>query len=143
MSEEIQEADPAARRRLAIVLLAFAVLGAGAIFYFSELLADAGDEPALALERLKLIVNSLYLFVLPALWFAIYAWRIAGRTIEARRYPPPGVAVVRDLRVVTGPDAVRRAFAIRVVAALFLVTSVLLPTVLMMLVTAFEQRLDL
>ena len=96
-----------------------------------------------ALARLKLIVNSLYLFALPALWFAIYAWRIARQTVYAERYPPPGVAVVRDVRIVTGSDAIRRAFAIRVVGLLFLVTSVLLATVLMMLVTAFEQRLDL
>lgn len=140
---DVQAADPAARRRVAVVLLIGTGIGAGAIFYFSELLAGATDDPELAMERLKLIVKSLYILAIPALWFAVQIWRMASLTVAAKRYPPPGVAVVRDTRVVTGPDAVRRAFAARVVAALVLGTSVLLPTVLMMLVTAVEQRLDL
>ncbi len=142
MADLYQQADPDARRKLIVYLLIGAVIGAGAIYYYSELLADAIDDPELAFERLALIVNSLYVLVVPAIWFAVRIWRIARLTSEAECYPPPGVAVVRDTRIVTGGDALRRAFAIRLVAALVVATSVLLPTVLMMLVSAFEQRLE-
>ena len=36
----------------------------------SERLASAADDPVHAFERLTLIVASLYVFELPALWFA-------------------------------------------------------------------------
>lgn len=142
MADLYQQADPEARRKLIVYLLIGAVIGAGAIYYYSELLADAIDDPELAFERLALIVNSLYVLVIPAIWFAVRIWRIARLTSEAESYPPPGIAVVRDTRIVTGGDALRRAFAMRLVAVLVVATSILLPTVLMMLVSAFEQRLE-
>lgn len=140
MSEDYREADPGARRRAVVYLLVMAAIGAGLILYYSELLTSASDDPELAFERLEQIVTSLYLFAVPALWFATYMWRLAGRTRESGLWPPPDVPVIRDTRVLSGKPALRRARVAQAMAILVVLTSVLLPTVLLKLVRAVADR---
>ena len=137
---EYQTADPDTRRRAVIYLLVAAIIGVISIAFYRNLLESAGSDPELLAERLTLIVSSLYVLVLPAIWFALRVNRVARLTHESGRYPPPGMAVVRDTRIVTGGDATRRAWAARIVAVLVVVSSVLTPTVLLMLVRAVMGR---
>ena len=53
---------------------------------------------------------------LPLLLGAARALRIARRTLEAERFPPPGLAVVRDTPVRRGAAARRWGRALRVIA---------------------------
>ncbi len=140
MPELYKQADPDARRRAIIYLVIAALFGVGVIHLYRELLASAADDPELAFERLSLIVGSLYVFVLPAIWFAFRMWRVARMTREAGSWPPPELPVIRDTRIITGDDATRRALAAQIVALLVVVTSVLLPTVLLMLIRAVADR---
>ena len=143
MAELYREADPRARRKAIIYLLIATVIGAGVILYFSELLASAADDPELAFERLTFIVKSLYVFVLPALWFASRMWRVARMTRDAGTWPPPDLRVIRDTRILNGKEASRRALAGQIVALLIVATTVLLPTVLLTLVqTVADRALD-
>lgn len=140
MAELYKQADPDARRRALVYFLIAAVVGAGVIFFYSELLASAANDPELAIERLTLIIASLYVLVVPAVWFAFHIWRVARMTREAGAYPPPDLPVIRDTRIVSGKDASRRAWAAQITALLVVLTSIMLPTVLLMLVRAVADR---
>lgn len=64
--------------------------------------------------------GGFWMFVLSApLWgLAWHLGRLAGRIERAGRWPPPGLAVIRDTRIVTGSGAARRALALRLAALL-------------------------
>jgi hypothetical protein len=106
----IQRADPRARRRArwlvlaALPLLAGAAVGSELIARWLETLAR--ERPAEAVAPIRLaIVGLSAATVLPLLGFAAWTWRLAGRVAAARRFPPPGVAVVYDVRVLEGHAA--------------------------------------
>jgi hypothetical protein len=82
--------------------------------------------------RATLVIGLLMLAVSgPPLGIAWYLWRIGARTLAAGRYPPPGVAMLRDLPVITGPAAVTRARLLRAFSAMTAVTAVLMSLVLL------------
>jgi hypothetical protein len=53
----------------------------------------------------------------PLLVFASYCWWLGRRVVAAQRFPPPGLAVVRDTVVVRGDAAQRRGRVLQLCAA--------------------------
>lgn len=107
----IQRADPRARRRarwllaLALPLVPAAALGSELLRAWLEELARENPADAVAPLRITIWVVSAAT-VLPLLGFAAWMWRFSGRIAAARRFPPPGVAMVHDTRVLEGRAAV-------------------------------------
>lgn len=106
----IQRADPTARRRArwllaaALPLLAAAAIASELVARWLETLAR--ERPAEAAAPIRLVILVLTAAtVLPLLAFAARTWRLAGRVAAARRFPPPGLAVVHDVRVLEGRAA--------------------------------------
>jgi hypothetical protein len=124
---EIQPADPAARRRALILLSALAgggfVLLLGGAAMGEDLAAWVNEDPARSrarLTRIFTITTTSYFGI--HLLFAAWSARLGFGVIRSQRFPPPGMAVVRDTRVITGKPARSRGAMIVVlpVAALVL-----------------------
>ncbi len=129
--DEKQAYDPIARRRALIGLCVGGALGLALIVGFergwpmleSWLLAD----PQQLQMRGTLVFMLLALMLALPLWgFGGYLLRLAQRTANEGRYPPSGVAVVREVTVLRGDAAQRKARGMRVFAALFGVMGVIL-----------------
>jgi hypothetical protein len=66
-------------------------------------------DPELAGSRLALALTAVALaMTASALGFAAYFWRLGAKAVRAERFPPPGLATVRDTPIVRGPAARRR-----------------------------------
>lgn len=113
-ADEIQPGDPDSRRH---ALMALVVMAGVAIVVRHELglvLADiesqAAVEPALAIGRMKAILGGLALLLSTGLLVlaTVLAW-IGRRTAVAARFPPPGMPVLADTRIRSGPAALRLA----------------------------------
>ena len=107
---QIQAADPERRKRvlgLLVVLALLAVLGVLRLeAYLEELRSLAQTSPPEATAK-ALAVSRLFLAVVAgvAVVLAAYLGRLSWRTLAARRYPPPGMRVISDTRIVRGPRA--------------------------------------
>jgi hypothetical protein len=103
---EIQKADSRARRRAFIIIVCGTALGASLILLadaYSHALAEwMARRPELACAVLAGAI------VGPILGFAVYLWRLGNRVVRAERFPPPGMALVRDAFVLREHAARRR-----------------------------------
>lgn len=115
---EIRRAEPRSRRLALGIVLLGALAGAAVIAAFEQYRADLDawlkGDPADA--RVVLGVATAVV-CLPVLGAAAWLWAYGDRIARAAIYPPPGGALVRDTRVLTGPAAIRRGRAIRALAA--------------------------
>jgi hypothetical protein len=57
----------------------------------------------------------------------IYLFQLGRRSVRARRFPPPGVAVVRDTRVLEGHEGRRRGRLLQVLAGMLIAAALLVP----------------
>jgi len=124
----IQYADRAARR-LALILVAAGAL-AGALLLLAFNAWRSGLESWVAADlahRARLVVAVMIgLTTGPALAMSAYLWRLGRRTAAAERYPPPGLRVVRDTRIVAGARARRLGRGLQAIAAALACGGVLL-----------------
>jgi hypothetical protein len=116
---EIRKADPEARRRAILVVVFGAAIGALLIAGFEELRQPLHDwlmsDPAQTPRRARLVIAlSAVLLAAPLITFAVYLWLLGVKVVRAQQYPPPGLRVIRDTPVVSGPGAVTRGQAIQV-----------------------------
>jgi hypothetical protein len=72
-------------------------------------------EPEASLRVLQLMASLVFLGLLPAAW---YLWSCGMRAVTFQQMPPPGMKVIKTVKVVTGDSAVARGKALMVVAAL-------------------------
>ena len=107
---EIQKADPRARRT-AIVTLGLATLAGLVLMLVVESQLSAWlewitEDPEQMDDRLVLCGWGLALgVVVPMLLLAAYLWRLGSRIVHSGVFPPPGIRVVRDTRVLFGRRA--------------------------------------
>jgi hypothetical protein len=132
---ELQEADPRAARRAVALVAASALLGAAAVLLWGQRRPDVErwilEDPAHTTERVRWALALLgFAGGLPMAAFAAYFWHLGSSVLRAGRFPPPGVSVVRDTWVRTGPEARRRGRVIRLFALVLLVAAVAMPALL-------------
>jgi hypothetical protein len=110
--QPILRADPVARRRAIAIVSVSAVLGVAALLWVESILAEvtalADEDLKRALLVAARLLKSLSLFgALALLGAAAQLYRISMKVMQERRYPPVGMAVVRDTRLLEGDVAVR------------------------------------
>lgn len=91
-------------------MVAAAIVVGGAVLwtfdaYRPELMDWLLEDPP---ARLGWLIGGLGVLTLPVYLFAWGFWTMGRAVVSSERYPPPGMRVVRDTRVVTGRAAVRR-----------------------------------
>lgn len=107
---DIQVADPGARRMLFGVSLVSIAVGLASLIAVQRVLVQArtlqASDPAAAVIRLITALRWLS-WGLGATLVAGAAWlyRLARRIRSSVRFPPPGMAVVQDVRIRTGARA--------------------------------------
>lgn len=88
------------------------------------------EAPERLSEKLNWMLAALAVLSLPLLFGAAHLWRLGQSVMEAGRFPPPGVAVVRDTPVITGAKAVLRGRFFKFAALILAACAVAVPTVL-------------
>jgi hypothetical protein len=109
-SPEILRADPRARRRALAIVVVGGVLGLLAIEWLLpwargrvEQAVYEGGLPQSAV--CKSVLAFLMLVAASVGAFGVYVFRFGGRVVREERFPPAGVKVVRNTRVVHGRAA--------------------------------------
>lgn len=138
---EIQQADPKARRRAVYAFVCCAVIGVGVILAFLNgrptLEAWVIQDAAKRAFRLRLVLGALgVLIAVPLAGLAVYLWRFGSLVMHAKRFPPPGVAVIRDTPILRDRAAQRRGLLLRMLAA-FLAVAVGVVLVLLWVLAGF------
>jgi hypothetical protein len=141
---EIEKADPAARRRGVIILVAGAALGAILIAasggYRSQLTAWAERNPQRVFD---LLLPALGVTIaLPGLAMTWYFWRLGTRVVREERFPPANSGWLRTTVVIRGSGARRQGRMLQVSAVLLAATIVIFGVVLVRLVMNLRNTLD-
>ena len=141
---EIQKADPRARRKALVLLIIATIIGAIVILLLESQLSMLeqwiSDDPGVAFERLELTLAVLAVVVaVPLLGLAAYIWRLGARVIKTERFPPPGMAVIRDTPALTGTAARLRGRLIQAFAVIFALMAFALPIALWQIVDVLER----
>ena len=118
---EVQKADPDARRKALLVLIFAAALGGLLISGFEHFREPFREwlqsDPAETARRARLALSvSMLVLSVPAIAFAIYFWLLGKKVLLAQQFPPPGYRVIRDTPIVRGAAAVSRGHAIQILA---------------------------
>jgi uncharacterized membrane protein len=130
----IQKADRRARQKAILMVLVGVIVGSAIMM---TLQLNRGKIDAWLLENRRHLIDhpeliALFFLVLmlPVLASAVYLWRFAVRTVDARQFPPPGTQVVRDTVVLSGRAAVMRGHLLQFVAGLLASAAFLLPAMI-------------
>jgi hypothetical protein len=143
--EEIQRADPRARR-WAVVLVALGTVGGLVLIRLAEsqrpvLEAWITSDPTEVDTRLRLIASGFGLaFGVPTLLGAGFLWRLGGRIVSFNRFPPPGMRVIRDTVVLSGQAARWRGHVLQLLALILTLAAVGFGIMVWRLVSLFESR---
>ena len=118
---EIQKADPEARRKAVLLLVFAAALGGLLVSGFDHMREPFREwlvsEPAETVRRARLALSiSMLVLAVPAIAFAVYLWLLGKKVLMALQFPPPGFRVVRDTPIVRGEAAVIRGHTIQILA---------------------------
>lgn len=128
---DIRKADPAYRRRIALILLIVLSVSALVTFglehYQSRLRDWIVSDPEALPQRVKAVLLVFAVFLLaPLLALGVCFWSLGHRVLHAREFPPPGLRVIRDTAVVTGERAKFRGRLLKMLALASGIASIVL-----------------
>ena len=131
-NEKTVKTDKGFRKKIFIITLFLVVVGIIFIFYFQNYLTGlkllAEEYPELALQKIissmKIIIFMLMIIFAGA---GIYFLRLGILTIKTSQFPPLGIKVIKDTRLIEGKNAVRKGIIIIILAMLFIISAILLP----------------
>ncbi len=134
MNEEIIHADKGLRRRSAFLTIVLVAVGVWILKlsqnYLSDLVTLAENDPKEAVSKLTVFVYFwAAFFATDSLATIGYFLWVGIRIINAARFPPPGMRLLSDTKIVRGREARLRALvAIAAALALFVAGSAVLVT---------------
>lgn len=132
MSEQIIiPADKKLRKQVIIGILVFALVGGILIYfmfdYFEACKALAHNHPELAILRIrKFLVIVMIVNALVSSALGIYFISLAIKVFRTESYPPEGMRVIRDTKLVIGKRAKQMAFGFVLIAMTALSTNLMM-----------------
>lgn len=124
MNEEIQRADPRYRRQTLAVLVIAVVIAVAALFAIQHWMRGTAmtlsTQQALQQIRLWTAITVLLSGVC-LLSLAAYCWHLARSAVRDRRWPPQGMRLLRDHRILHGEAVQSMALRLRLTAVVLLV----------------------
>ncbi len=144
---EIQKADPKARRRALLTVAIGTFVGASFIFGFESYRSVLHEwilsEPGQSSDKIKLVLLTVAAVLsAPLLVFGAYIWVLGVSVARTQQYPPPAMTVFRDTRVVRGRPAVLRGNIMKVLAVCLIVAALVTPVVFWRLAVVFSERMS-
>ena len=133
-TDKIQPADPGARRKSLWLLCVGTIIGTCVILAIEFFREDIQQWFQRNFEYL--LENSIIVFffslvlMVPILVGEIYLLLLGNRTVRAKRFPPPGYAVVRDTPILEGARGLRRGRIMQALSLLLLISTAAIPFVL-------------
>lgn len=132
MTETTVRADPAHRRKVALLVLLILAVGALSISALANRLAEIGElateSPDLATEQF--LATARWVLAVPAVGLALSGLlmaRLGWRGWRESRYPPTGARLLADQPLVAGAEARKRSALVCAFAIAALIGSALLP----------------
>lgn len=131
----VQAATPAARRRTITFLALATITGLALLIGVEQWLAVLRDlaarNPDQASDQIAYVIRVFAAIIsLSLIGLALVVARVSWRIYAARRFPPHGMNLAFDVRVVEGRGALRRAVAGLVMATFFGAMAVTMPYLL-------------
>lgn len=139
---DVQNADSGARRRTLVLMVVGVAVGASTILIARRLLpaveAWVAEDAAGRLPTVAVVAALIPTAPLAA--FGAYLWHLGSRVVGARRFPPPGLRVARDVPVVEGATAVRRGRTLRTMGVVIVVAAAAAAALIWRLLTSLAER---
>ena len=127
----IQPADAKARRSAIWLLVILSVAGAAVIVTLEHFRGDLVgwvEANAEFLVQNPVVVFAVVATLMSPLFVAgIYVLRLGQGAVRAQRFPPPGLALIRDTPILEGIQGVRRGRMIQSLALLLLASATAIP----------------
>lgn len=124
---EFEPASPLARAAFAVIVVLFVIAALGSEPFFERIGEWLAEDPDLALERVETFIAWIAVLSLPLLIGGVFVFRSGLNSIRTERFPPRGMWVLVDTRVVTGSRAVWRGRMLIVAALLLAACAIGLP----------------
>ncbi len=104
MNQDILRADSGYRRKIAVICGALIFLG---VVFIGLVLPWAQEylqrlDPLTALWVMKVVLIVMFLSIIP---MALYLLAFGRKVLESARFPPPGVKVIKDIKIIEGEKA--------------------------------------
>lgn len=137
--QQIERANVPFRRKILVGLIV-ALAGGAAVFgalqsYLTSLRQLGLANPDLAIQKASNLL-SLTSFTLGAglVTGGLYTFGLARSIYATKRYPPAGMPVMRDTRVITGSEAQMRGLLTGVLSMLVILGGILIPALTLVLI---------
>jgi len=126
---DIQKADPQLRRKMVIIAITSAIVGAGLVIVFriftSSIILWIAEDHSKTLLRAKLFFSLSILFTsIPLIGFAAYFWKLGRLITFYERFPPPNTRVIMDTRIIRGDAARKRGKVVQLFSVLLIVIAI-------------------
>ena len=142
----IQKADPKAKRNAIWILCIAAAAGGVSIlaveFYMDDLQSWLGSNIDFLADNTILVFLAALLMVAPILVAGAYFLLLGTRAVQARRFPPPGYAIARDMPVIEGTKGRQRGRIIQLLSLLLLSVAMAIPVFLWHLFRVLLSAMD-
>ena len=130
--QQIDKADRQIRKRMILLVVVEILLGLVLILWFytylETLLTIGAEAPETAMNKvLNLLGIVLTIVAISLIGFSFYILKVAFMVFRSSRFPPPGMRVIKDTRVVEGRKARFRAVLFLLISALMIAASALMP----------------
>jgi len=144
MTEHIIPVDKKLRKQTLIGLLLLILIGAfliqAILAHFEEIKSLAITNPDLSVLKVKEFVCwVIILNAILSLAFCVYFVSIAIRILKSKRYPPPGMRVIKDTRLQTGKKAKAMAI-VQIIMAVFAILTNAVPWYLYVIIEKLLLR---
>jgi hypothetical protein len=131
MNQGIVPADKEFRKRfilfLVLIVIVFVVTILSVKSYLDQMAQLTRENPGLAAEKVIFLLKWwMGLGSLPILGLGVYQILLARRVLKSGQFPPPGMKVVRDTRIRTGPKAKKVAHSLIVLSSIIIVITLFL-----------------
>ncbi|MCX4187290.1 hypothetical protein [Methylophaga sp. OBS4] len=128
---QIQKADPKARRKAIMTLLGGVLIGTALFFVLEYFIGNINlwlqSHAEFLLSHTYVVFLVMSVLVLPVLLMAAYLIRFANKIIKTRCFPPPNTPVTRDVVILQGKMAVRRGRLIQILSWIILLAACAVP----------------
>jgi hypothetical protein len=131
---QIQKADPVARRKAIIGIALGLVIGCLLFLMLEWLLGNVNQwierHAEFLVEHHYIAFLVMLVPVAPVIAFSGYLIIYAGRIVKSGRFPPPGTAVIRDVRVIEGRSAIIRGRVAQLLCWIILLSASAIPLII-------------